>query len=547
MRRASPVSFAFLVLCLAAPALRAAEARPAVALRSDLAVYSRPVSTASPEAQRYFDQGLVLYYGFNHQAAIASFAKAAEIDTTCAMAWWGQAISHGPHINNPTMDEAAARAAFDASRRALALSPKASAAERSLIEAVAARYAWPSPEDRRALDVAYSDAMRKVWAAYPDDADVGALFADAAMNLRPWDLWSPSGDPRPETPEIKATLERVLTMAPDHPMACHLYIHAMEASPTPEKALAAADRLRTRVPGSAHLVHMPAHIDVRLGRYPDAIAANQKAIEVDRTWAGLGGFYALYRAHNFHFLAYAAMFDGQKEMALKAARAMVTQIPLEQVRAMPDFLDGFMAVPTHVMVRFGMWDELIAAPRPPDDLVVTVAFWHYGRTVALAALGRVEEAGAELAALRKAFEAVPESRTIGNNTARTVLEVGLPMAEGELEYRLGRHDRAFELLRQAVGRDVSLHYDEPWGWMMPVRHSLGALLLQQERVQEAEAVYRSDLALHPENGWALHGLSECLALRGDEQGSAAADARFREAWKRADVTIQGSCYCRKAP
>jgi len=514
-----------------------------IALRANLAVYHRTVTTSSPEAQRYFDQGLVLYYGFNHDAAIASFARAAQLDTTCAMAWWGQAISAGPHINNPLMDEAAAERAWRATEHALALAGGASPVEQELIHAVAARYAWPNPADRRALDVAYADQMRKLWQAHPDDADVGALFADAMMNLRPWDLWSPEGEPRPETPEIVATLERVLAMVPNHPMACHLYIHTMEASPTPGKALPAADVLRDRVPGTGHLVHMPAHIDIRLGHYREAILANQKAAEVDKTWAYEGGFYTIYRAHNYHFLAWAAMFDGQKNVAMKAARDMLEQVPLELVRAMPDFTDGFLAIPTHVMVRFGMWNEMLAEPKPPADLFVTVAFWRYGRTVALAALGRVDEATAEFAAFQKAFDAVPESRLIGNNPARTVLEVGLPMAEGELEYRRGHFDHAFELLRLAVSRDVALHYDEPWGWMMPVRHSLGALLTEQKRFEEAEAVYRADLALHPDNGWALYGLAECLRLDGKADEAKAVDARFKSAWARSDVAIQASCYC----
>jgi tetratricopeptide (TPR) repeat protein len=514
-------------------------------LRDDLAVYGRPVTTSSSEAQRWFDQGLVLYFGFNHEAAIASFQKAAALDPACAMAYWGQAISAGPNINNPHMDEAASKAAYEASRRALELAKNASPAEQALIHAVAARYAWPVPEDRRSLDVAYADEMRKAAGKFPDDLDVCVLFADAAMVLRPWDLWSPSGEPRPETPEIMATIEKVLNRAPDHPMACHLYIHTMEASPTPEKALPYADRLRTRVPGAGHLVHMPSHIDIRLGHYHDAMVANQKAIEVDRSWAAQGGFYTLYRAHNYHFLAYSAMFDGQKTVAMKAAREMVEQVPLDVVRAFPDFLDGFIAVPTHVMVRFGMWPELLAEPKPADDLLVTTAFWHYGRTVALAALGRVDEAATEFAALKKAFDAVPESRQIGNNSARKVLEVGLPMAEGELEYRRGRHDRAFELLREAVARDVALKYDEPWGWMMPVAHSLGALLLEQGRLDDAEAVYRADLRLHPANGWALHGLAECLARRGRDADAAAVQAQFAESWKRADIQIKSSCYCRK--
>ena len=528
------------------PSFAGAAAGQSASLRDDLAVYHRAVSTKSQEAQKYFDQGLVLHYGFNHEAAIASFKRAGELDPALAMAWWGQAISAGPNINNPHMDDETAQAAYEAAQHALTLLDKASPVEQDLIRAVAARYAWPQPEDRRALDVAYADAMRKVWQAHPKDADVGAMFADAVMNLLPWDLWSPQGEPRKETPEIIATLEAVLAMDRTHLLANHLYIHTMEASLTPEKALPSADVLRDRVPGAGHLLHMPAHIDIRLGHYSDAMLANQKAIEIDRTWAAQGGFYTLYRAHNFHFLAYAAMFDGQREIALKAAREMLVQIPLEIVREFPDFLDGFVAVPTHVMVRFGLWEELLKEPAPPADLVVTTAFWHYGRTVAFAALGRVEEATKEFDALKSAVAAVPESRLIGNNTALTVLDVGLPMAEGELEYRRGNHDRAFELLRTAVARDVALKYDEPWGWMMPVAHSLGALLVEQGRYEEAEAVYRDDLKLHPSNGWALHGLAECLRKTGRADEAAKVDERFKSAWSRADIAIEASCYCRKS-
>jgi tetratricopeptide (TPR) repeat protein len=534
----------FAVVSLFASLATAAEPA-AITLRADLAVYHREITTSSKDAQRWFDQGLVLYYGFNHEAAIESFKKVVELDPGCAMAWWGQSISAGPNINNPHMDEAAAKAGCDAAQRAKELAKNASPVERALIDAIATRYAWPVPEDRKALDVAYSDAMRKVWKQYPKDADVGALFADAAMNLRPWDLWSPEGEPRPETPEIQATIEAVLAMVPDHPMACHEYIHTMEASPMPEKALPAANVLRARVPGAGHLVHMPAHIDVRLGHYNDAVIANQKGVEIDRTWAAQGGFYTLYRAHNFHFLAWAAMFEGRKATTLDAMKGMQDQITLDIVRAYPDFLDAFMGAPVHAMVRFGMWSEILAVPEPPADLQAWTAFWRYSRTVALAALGRVDEATTELAAFKKAYDAVPDTRTLGNNPARTVLEVGLPMAEGELEYRRGNYDRAFELLREAVKRDVSLHYDEPWGWMMPVSHSLGALLLDRNRAEEAEAVYRADLKLHPNNGWALHGLAESLRHQGKDKEANAVAVQFTKAWERADVKINSSCYCRK--
>jgi len=531
------------LLSTAIPAL--AKDPPPLTLRDDLAVFHRAITTSSPEAQKWFDQGLVLFYGFNLEASNESFANAAKLDPTCAMAWWGQALATGPHINNPTMDDKSAKAAYDAAQKAISLEQHASPVERELIHAIAARYAWPRPEDRKSLDVAYADAMRKAWKAYPNDADVGALAADAIMNLVPWDLYV-DGKARPEALEIDAILEPVLKMTPDHPMANHLMIHSSEMSPTPERGLPAANLLRTRVPGAGHLVHMPGHIDIRLGRYHDAILANEKGIASDLLWtAERGGFYTLYRAHNYHFLTYAAMFDGQKALAMKTAREMVKQLPLELVRAYPDFLDGFIGAPVHVMVRFGMWDELLKEQAPPEDLVGTTAFWRYGRTVAFASLGRVEEAAAEFEMLKKAYAQVPESRYMGNNPVLKVLEVGLPVAEGELEYRRKNYDRAFELLGEGVKRDVALRYDEPWGWMMPVRHALGALLLEQGRVADAEAVYREDLKLHPDNGWALTGLAECQRRSGKDKEAAATEAKIHEVWARADISPGTSCYCRK--
>lgn len=514
-----------------------------IPLYENLSHYNRTVTTKNEEAQKYFDQGFTLYYGFNHEAAITSFRQASLLDSLCAMAWWGQAISAGPNINNPAMDSSAAVAAWEALQKAKGVAVYASPVEQDLIFALAARYTWPPPEDRKNLDIEYANAMRRVWENYPDDADVGALFADAMMNLRPWDLWTPAGAPQPGTPEIVATLERVLELQPNHPGACHFYIHTMEASPTPGKALAAADSLRFRVPGAGHLVHMPSHIDIRVGHYDEAVKANQRAIIADTAWIKRGGFYTFYRAHNYHFLAYAAMFEGRRELAMKAARDMVEQIPLEVVREYADYLDGFVAVPVHVMVRFGMWEELLNESKPPEDLVATSAFWHYGRTVAYAALGRVPEAAVEFETFKKAAAAVPESRLIGNNPVRTVLQIGLRMAEGELEYRRRNYTKAFALLRQAVQFDDSLRYDEPWGWMMPVRHSLGALLLEQGRVKEAEEVYRKDLERHPNNGWALKGLATCLHRSGKHEEAAATDEKFKAAWARSDITLKTSCFC----
>lgn len=367
------------------------------------------------------------------------------------------------------------------------------------------------------------------------------------MDLRPWDLWTLSGAAQPGTEEIVATLEKAISLVPDHPGACHFFVHTMEASSDPARALSAANRLRNRIPGAGHLVHMPSHIDIRVGRYADAILANQKAITADSAWISKGGFYTLYRAHNFHFLAYAAMFDGQQALALNAARDLTRLIPLTTVRQFPDFLESFFAVPLHVMVRFGMWKEILAEPKPPEDLFVTTAFWHYARTVAFASLKRVKDATAELRALKTSFDAVPKSRNVGKNLARTVLEIGMSIAEGELEYRRGNHARAFELLREAVKRDDALRYSEPWSWMMPVRHSLGALLLEQGHLKEAEAVYREDLRLHPGNGWALNGLAECLHRSGHHAEASHVDSLFAVAWARSDVKIVASCFCRIGP
>lgn len=535
------------LLLFVAAATPAAAAPPA--LYDDLGAWRRPVTTASPEAQRYFDQGLVLTFAFNHEEARGFYAAAAALDPACAMAQWGIAYVLGPHINNPVMDEEASRDAFAAVARAreLAAAGNVTAVERDLIDALALRYAWPAPEDRTALDEAYAAAMREVRTAHPEDPDVLALAAEALMDLRPWDLWTATGQMQPGTQEIITVLEDALALAPDHPGANHFLIHTMEASPWPERAADAADRLRHLVPDAGHLVHMPAHIDIRTGRYAAAVAANQRAVATDKRLLARGGgrgFFTLYRAHNYHFLAYAAMFDGRREVAMQAAREMVDNLPLETVRAFPDFLDAFVPVPIHVMVRFGLWAEILHEPAPPEDLQMAMATWRYGRTMALSSLGRVAEAEEEFAAFRAAAAAVPETRMVGNNDAATVLAVGLLLAEGELEYRRGDHERAFALLREAVTKDDELRYDEPWGWMQPVRHALGALLLEQGRVPEAEAVYRADLLRHPDNGWALLGLEECLRRGGRAAEAAATEQARRTAFARADIVAKASCYCR---
>ena len=508
------------------------------------------VSTRAPEAQSYFDQGLTLYWGFDHEEARRSFRRAAELDPELAMAHWGLALAAGPHINLPMMDEERDRAAHEALTRALELVDEATPFEQSLIHALEKRYAWPPPAERRALDEAYAAAMGEIWRANPRSAEAGALYAEALMDLRPWDLWGKDGAPRPETPEVLDVLARVLELDPRHVGANHLAIHAWEMSPTPEKALPSADRLRTLVPGASHLVHMPAHIDVRLGHYDAAVRANQAAIEAARARVartGRGGFYSLYRAHNYHFLVYAAQFEGRYELALAMARELVRELPPEVVNEMPAFVEGFLPTPLHVLVRFGKWQEILAEPEPAALFPGTRAFRLYARGLALSALGRIDEAAAEQHAFEAACAAVPESYSIGNNPTSTVLDIGRSMLAGELEYRRGHTEEAFAHLRDAVQKDEALHYDEPWGWFQPAAHALGALLLEQGRLEEAEAVYRRDLELHPDNGWALHGLAECLQRSDRPDEAAQMQDRFRASWKRADVEIRASCFCRTGP
>lgn len=508
--------------------------------------YQRPVTTASREAQAWFDQGIQLLYGFNHDEAIRAFTRAAEIDDECAMAWWGIAYAHGLHINNPQMSEEQSRLGHEAAQEAMERLPGASAVEQALIRAVATRYVWPAPEDRRALDEAYAAAMEEAYRAFPDDPDVGALFAEALMDLQPWDLWTPEGEPKGRTLEIVDVLEHVMEIAPLHPGANHFYIHAVEASTSPERATQAAERLVDLVPGSGHLVHMPSHIFIRTGRYADAAEANERAIKADEAYFAVAPeprFYSLYFMHNIHFLAYASMMEGRRETALEAARKIEKQIPEQFLTDFVKIADGFMPTALHVMIRFGMWEEILNEPEPPEFRLFSRAERLYARTVALAALGRTAEARAELARLDAAIEGIDDTWFMGNNPAPMVLAIARRMAAGELAYREGRLEEAFSLLREAVAMEDQLMYDEPPGWMQPVRHALGALLEAEGRFAEAEEVYRADLERHPRNAWSLLGLQKALEGQGKRAEAAAMTPEVQAAWARADVRPKASCYC----
>ncbi|MFE2210764.1 hypothetical protein ACFW93_02160 [Streptomyces canus] len=541
----------------------------------DLGSHGRPVTTDSAEAQLWFDRGLVWTYAFHHEEAVACFEKAAAADPDCAMAHWGIAYALGPNYNKPWEffdDRDLARtvqrthtAVESAHEKAAA---RATEVERALIGALRARYPQATPaEDCAVWNAPYADSMRAVHELAPDDVDVAALYADALMNLTPWQLWDlRTGEPADgaRTREARAVLEHALTGATGHthPGILHLYIHLMEMSPTPERALSVADRLRGLVPDAGHLLHMPSHLEVLCGDYRRVVADNSAAIAADekvRARAGAMNFYTLYRSHNYHFKIYGAMFLGQSETALETAAQLEASIPEDLLRVesppMADWLEGFLAMRVHVLIRFGRWTDILDLPLPADPglYCVTTAMLHYARGVALSALGRITEAEGERTLFHEAVAEVPGTRMLFNNTCADILAIASAMLDGELAYRKGEFDTAFAALERSVELDDNLPYDEPWGWMQPTRHAYGALLLEQGHLAEAEAVYRADLGLddtlprplqHPGNVWALHGLHECL-VRGKKEGEARIVARqLRIAAALADVPVEASCFCR---
>jgi len=518
-------------------------------LYEGLGSYSRKITTDLPEAQRYFDQGLAFLHGFNHRAAIRAFQQAAEIDPECAMAHWGVALACGPHINSMAVPPSAAELAWKELELAEKNAGNTSPVERALIDALAKRYANPQPEDRSGLDRAYADAMREVWKKYPEDPDVGALFAEAMMNLRPWDQWTPEGKPQPGTDEIIATLDAALELNPDHPLANHLYIHAVEASPNPERAMTAADRLRNLQPGLAHNVHMPSHIDIRTGQWLKAVDTNAKAVDADARYRKVfgppKGFLNVYIAHNRHMLAFAAMMTGQRNLAIKHIRAMVAEMPADFLKENALQAEGNVAMPLEVMVRFGLWDEILAEPENyTDKMWFTRAFHHAARAIAYAAKGDTVNARKAQSVFLQRAKLVPKEDFVSNNSCEALLAVAMPMVEGEILIAEGKIDSGIEQLRAAIEKEDALKYDEPPGWMIPVRHSLGAVLMKQQRFAEAEQVYRDDLKRVPENGWSLFGLVESLRKQKKNADEVAqTQAKFKKIWAKADLTITTSCLC----
>src|ERR1700757_2084809 len=477
-----------------------------------LGSHTRKISTESAEAQKYFDQGFDFLFGFNHGAAIRAFQAAEKADPTCAMAHWGTALACGPHINSPHVSPSAAELAWKELVLAQENGAHASAVENALIKALSHRYANPQPEDRSPLDHAYADAMRGVWRTHGEDPDVGALFAEAMMDLRPWDQWTADGHPQPGTEEILATLDAVLKLDVDHPLANHLYIHAVEASPHPESADAAADRLRKLQPGLAHNVHMPSHIDIRRGRWHEAIAANAKAVEADKRYRKATGnrplgLFPMYAAHNQHMLVYAALMTGQSKLAMRYVREMMKDLPAEFVKENAALDESVGAVPMEVMLRFGKWDDILAEPANyPDYMPFARAFHHGARAIAFAAKRDTENARNEQAIFRERAQQIPKETAVSNNTAESIVALASHMIEGELLIAEGKFDPGLDELRVALTLEDALKYDEPPSWMIPLRHAIGANLMHAGRFAEAEQVYRDDLKRLPENGWSLLGL-----------------------------------------
>jgi tetratricopeptide (TPR) repeat protein len=509
-----------------------------------LGSYIFPVTTTSQDAQRFINQGLLLAYGFNHAEAARSFGEAARLDPACAMAYWGMALVGGPNINMDMSADAEPQA-YKLVQKAMALKKGVSEREQAYIEALSQRYSGDAHADRGALNRAYADAMRALHNRYPDDLDAATLYAEALMDLRPWDYWMRDGTPYPETLVIMRVLESVLAREPNHPGAIHFYIHTVEVG-RPELAEAAAERLLTLAPGAGHLVHMPSHIFRRLGRYADASRTNEMAIAADEdyiTQCRAQGVYPLaYYPHNVHFLWDSTSMEGRSRDSIEAALKVASRIPEEAWRSMP-LLQQFLVAPLFAYTRFGKWEEILKEPAPAQGVHFLRGVWHYARGLSYTATGRLEDADRELGHLQQiaAMDAMKGLRvTFSRNGALAILEIAVEVLAGELAAARGDFEQAITRLHRGVLLEDNLIYMEPPDWHVPVRQSLGAILLTAGRAAEAEAVYWQDLNHNRENGWALFGLMQSLRAQGKEEPAAVIERRFNAAWRRADVKLTAS-------
>jgi tetratricopeptide (TPR) repeat protein len=533
----------------AADADRALVERAGAPLFTGMGDYNRPITTSDPGAQRYFNQGMVLSFGFNHAESIRSFRAAQKLDPTCAMCYWGEALATGPNINVTSKGKAIMApkdrvAAHTAAQKAVSLKATASPVEQALIDAQAVRYDGSETSDREPLDKAYAEAMRSVVARFPDDDDAAAIYAEAWMNTMPWDYWSADGAPKPATVEVIAALERIIARSPRHPLALHLYIHAVEASSSPGRAEKAADTLSTLVPGSGHLVHMPAHTYWRVGRYHDASEANVRAAAVDEAYiaqCNAQGFYpAMYYPHNIHFLWAAASMEGRSAVAIEAARKVAANVRMEQIKEFPT-VEFFKTIPTLALVQFGRWDEILAEPMPDASLDYATAIQHYARGTAFARKGDLAAARRERAALVPLRDTTKITFLDANDyPATALLQIADALLQGEIAAASNALPQAIGHFRRAVDLQDALPYTEPPFWYYPTRQSLGEALLKAKRIAEAEAVYRKDLAAYPHNGWSMYGLIQSLEAQKKTAEAAEVRKMFEHAWGRADVKLTGS-------
>ena len=519
---------------LLAPPLQAQAERDTVPLYDGLGTYSRRITTNVPLAQRYFDQGMRLTFGFGHPEARRAFREAVRLDADCAMCHWGLAWSLGPYINGPRPDSASAVEAHAAAQRAVALARSATPAEQALIRAMSVRYApVPTRDNRASLDSVYARAMRDVVRRFPDDLDAGALLGEALMVLRPWDQWTRTGDPQPGTDEVLAVLESVLARDLRHPGACHHYIHATEASRDAGRAARCADLLGDVIPGASHIPHMPSHTYMRIGRYADAVRANQRAWHADQR-AEYGGAPGIYPPHNLHMMLLAASYDGQSAVAAQAARDLARQFPEH----------GFYSV--LVPVRFGRWEDILEM-RPLTRNAFQRGMDHFARGMAHLGLGRPDSAAMHRDSLHQVVDSIAESARYRGHPQRSLLGIALAILDAECSAVEGRYDVAVATLRGALPLEDSLEYDEPEPWPIPIRHVLGGILLESGRPADAEAVYREDLQVHPDNGWSLFGLSQALSAQGREADAREVVRQFERTWVRADVWLGGSRMAPRPP
>ena len=538
--------------------------------------YSWEITTTSKKAQTWFDRGLIWAYGFHWEESVVCFKKATDADPNCAMAWWGVAYSVGPEYNRmwKQLDsnelETALNVCFEASQKAINLSTNISEIERDVVYAISHRHpSNEAPPDFDEWTNKYADAMREVYLKYSENPDVSALFVEAIMSRTPWQLWDlRSGTPKEDasTLEAQEVLEKSIALVEKngtHPHAglLHYYIHLMEMSPTPEAALKAGDLMRTLVPDCGHLLHMPTHIDFQCGHYKDVITRNSEAVDADIKILPHHdlNLFAGSIIHNIHFKLYGALFLGQYKASMEAVRQFDEHIPeaLIKVKSPPmaDLYEGYFSLKYHAYIRFGKWQEIIDLPPPgdPDLYLVTTAIYYYAKSLSYAALGNVRSALSVQKEFKVAVNKVPDARVMFNNKCVDLLKIANSMLDGEIEYRKGNFEVAYKYLSDAIDNEDALPYDEPWGWMQPARHALGALLLEQGFVERAEVVYKADLGFdssvirarrHPNNVWALHGLAECLKRQNKEIELNLISQNLDLAMGRTDIPIKASCFCR---